>query len=414
MQALSAQLQVYTSQITQHVTQTLRAAQDAIFTSATNASHAFSFGAPDQLPHGWTSLSASSAYSRSNGFGWTSNVSYIHNGNSSTYPTPLSSPLSKYVWGGLEDAILRVDGLNPGSNVSVTAVVGLWDKNMKVAVTGVRDVFGVNAGRPGARIRSGIFEQRAMRYQVGHTGTLQLRFTGQAIGPQLSIDNSALATEGAFYTSQGWILNALLIHPAEVELTANAEHSFLEHESFVHSSVQHWAYIGPFNDTNATGLVRSVSSAEGDYDLSHSHALKNGTAGQWRVWQGVGPVPVATLIGDDGQGSAAMLQTAVHCPQKTSVSLAGSTSGTGVFYLDSLGIVFVDEVYAGLFDQEGRVQVQLQSGWNNIQVKTLSHFTPRAGWEISLNLFGAVGGSCKVDPCGSQVEMVHERSCCGS
>ena len=52
-----------------------------------------------------------------------------------------------------------------------------------------------------------------------------------------------------------------------------------------------------------------------------------------------------------GQGSAAILQTAIFCPSVATAVITFSTAGTGVLTVGG-AVVGVDEVYAGLFESE--------------------------------------------------------------
>ena len=113
-------------------------------------------------------------------------------------------------------------GLTPGDHV-VTVLVGLWDGDLKVAVTGVRDgrasaadarsppdsELPLNVGIPGDRVRSGLFDPRMLSYSVGADGKMLLRFTGQAVGPRLNVNNLALAWLVLFVAglqSECWIV----------------------------------------------------------------------------------------------------------------------------------------------------------------------------------------------------------------
>ena len=128
-------------------------------------------------------------------------------------------------------------------------------------------------------------------------------------------------------------------------------------------------------------------------------------------------IPVAQVLGDGGWGSAAILQTAVHCDKPTMVNVSFSTAGVGALSIwtgadpkDSLGGQLLwggfDEVYAGLFESEVKSArpVTLPSGWSTVQLKTLSHFGAARGWEAAASLMGLFGGAgnCRVDACGVQ------------
>jgi hypothetical protein len=247
-----------------------------------------------------------------------------------------------------------------------------------------------------------------MPYIVGKSNRLVLNFTGQAVGPQMSINNSALSTEHAYYFEIGWLVNALLIHPSSAtgSLPWQVQTSLAAHEALTTTIVNDWAVIGPFNDTTSTGLYRLVGAVDGnDRNLSHSHSGK-APHGQisWRRVRGVLPVPVSATIGDDAKGSAAVLQTSVHCPAPTNAAVSFSTAGTGVLSVwsaDKQVANATDRVYAGLFEAEVVLNLTLPAGWSDLQLKTLSHFSTPAGWEAQASIvFLNASSSCHVDACG--------------
>jgi len=350
-------------------------------------------------------------------FGWSSDVALIFAANSSgsldTRPLPssvLGAPFADYLWGGVGDAMFSVGGLDPGRTYIVTVVVGLWDEWIKTAVTGVRDgrtndadaehennnnnnndsaaaddddeddddhhrdnaAYGtqskrkipriaLNAGIPGDRVHSGHFEARNMTYTVGRDGRMVLHFTGQAVGPQLSVETYHDTNEAFIDDPRGWLINAVIIREAvedadEADEADEADKAvmpdsstrskaedgqFRYHDSrggfvvndrddhavqLVSSAISEWDVIGPFNDSNATGLYRAVSTTDaagmqgqfhtpGDPDTNHSYPGKvPGSIVAWRRWQSDArglPVPIATVIGDEAKGSAAILQVRV-------------------------------------------------------------------------------------------------------
>jgi hypothetical protein len=182
--------------------------------------------------------------------------------------------------------------------------------------------------------------------------------------------------------------------------------SLAAHKALTNNIVADWAVIGPFNDTTSTGLYRLVGEADGsDRNLSHSHSGK-APHGQisWRRVRGVLPVPVAATIGDDAKGSAAVLQTSVHCPAPTDATVSFSTAGTGVLSVwsaDKQVANATDRVYAGLFEAEVVLNLSLPAGWSDLQLKTLSHFSTPAGWEAQASIaFLNASSGCHVDACG--------------
>jgi hypothetical protein len=138
-----------------------------------------------------------------------------------------------------------------------------------------------------------------MQYTVGSNGVMKLLLTGQAVGPQLSINNMGLATEVAYYSNVGWLVNAILLHKVtavqphlpndandettrpvggreaeageQAAAAAAAASGRGDGRTDVHGNrtattqvggIGDWAVIGPFNDTNSTGLFRAVSGAD--------------------------------------------------------------------------------------------------------------------------------------------------------
>ena len=260
---------------------------------------------------------------------------------------------------------------------------------------------------------------------------MRLRISGQAVGPQLSIDNHALRTEGAFYSRMGWLINAIVVHRADGSSDAPAKgtagggapgtRAAATAGAAAAVAVRTWAAIGPFNDTNATGLFRSVGACDAadhaaapDYDLSHTHAGKGGKVVAWTA-AAAGPggskaLGVAAAVGDDAKGSAALLQTSVFCSAAALVRINASTSGTGKVSVEGLGTVAVDEVYAGLFESEVSAVAKFQAGWSYLQVKTLSHFSSAAGWEAQLTVTAVSPGvECHVDVCGDPRSLAWAR-----
>ena len=400
---LTTNLQTRLDNTTATVAASQIASLTSVQTAAKNALHAFDFGVVAQGAN-WTPVSPTSSYTKSSGFGWTSNVSQIQH----LHPTSAKfSALEDAVAGGAAGATFAVDV--PAGEYTVSILVGCRDLNFKTATTGIRDGEGTqNRGLAGDRVRSGVWALRTMPYVVGASNRLVLNFTGQAVGPQMSINNSALSTEHAYYFKIGWFVNALLIHPrsASRSLPWQAQTSLAAHEALTTTIVDDWAVIGPFNDTTSTGLYRLVGTVDaGDRNLSHSHSGK-APHGQvsWRRVRGVLPVPVAATIGDDAKGSAAVLQTSVYCPAPTNTAVSFSTAGTGVLSVwsaDKQVANATDRVYAGLFEAEVMLNLTLPAGWSDVQLKTLSHFSTAAGWEAQASIaFLNASSGCRVDACG--------------
>jgi hypothetical protein len=218
-------------------------------------------------------------------------------------------------------------------------------------------------------------------------------------------------------------------------------------------SLRDWAIVGPFDDSTSTGMWRKVSTADkglvpsalcttqrgcqpsdsaswqknrtaADLNATYADKTAGSSATRWKRWQSpVGPyaVPVAHVLDDDGWGSAAILQTAVHCDKPTMVNVSFSTAGVGALSIwtgadpkDSLGGQLLwggfDEVYAGLFESEVKSArpVTMPSGWSTVQLKTLSQFGVARGWEAAASLMGLFGGAgnCRVDACGAQPDAM--------
>lgn len=399
---LTATLQKRLANVTATVTASQTASLASVQSAAKSALHAFDFGVVSPGTN-WVQVSPNSSYTKRSGFGWISNVSKLQH----FHPTSGNfSALEDAVAGDMSGATFAVDV--PAGEYTVSILVGCRDLNFKTATTGVRDGAETqNRGIAGDRVRSGIWNLRTMPYIVGASNQLVLNFTGQAVGPQLSINNSALSTEHAYYFEIGWFVNALLIHPnsASSSLPLQALTSLAAHTAVTTNIVADWAVIGPFNDTTSTGLYRLVSPADGDdRNLSHSHSGK-APHGQvsWRRARGVLPVPVAATIGDDAKGSAAVLQTSVYCPGPTNAVVSFSTAGTGVLSIwsaDKQVVNATDRVYAGLFEAEVVLNITFSAGWSDVQLKTLSHFSTVAGWEAQASVAFLNASGCQVDACG--------------
>ena len=188
--AMASTLVAQVSNVTGRVADRQSAGNDAVLASAKSAARAFTFGATAGAGNltGWLAVNSTREFDGA-GYGWVlpaTNTSQIHAGKSGSYDagTACAPPFDTLLWGGgITDAVFGVGGLAPGDHV-VTVVVGLWDGDLKVAATGVRDgrLSPLNAGMAGARVRSGIFETRSMYYSVGADGKMLLRITGQAVG----------------------------------------------------------------------------------------------------------------------------------------------------------------------------------------------------------------------------------------
>eukprot|EP01048_Picozoa_sp_COSAG05_P015706 COSAG05_NODE_1926_length_3825_cov_1.854804_3_plen_244_part_00 len=219
---MTTRLQTALSNITATVVASQTDSVTSIKAAAKTAVHAFNFGGVAEASTGWTQVNLSSSYTTNSGFGWLSNTSDIQLIKPST--TSTYDPLEDSIGGGIAGASFGVDLV--AGEYTVSVLVGCHDCNLKVAITGVRDgataegSASPNRGLAGERVRSGIYQLRTMPYVVGaKTSRLVLNFTGQAVGPQLSIDNMALATEGAFYSKVGWLVNAVLIHERSASST---------------------------------------------------------------------------------------------------------------------------------------------------------------------------------------------------
>ena len=359
----------------------------AVLAAAKTAVLALDFGgvsAAAAIAAPWSPVGALSAYSKAQGYGFTSELGQV-NASAPNPQNTYGAPFTDYLFGGAADASFAVD--LPAGDYAVTAVVGSYEENFKVAATGLRD--GSNrtlfAGMAGARVRAGIWSVRTMSAKVVATsddiegsGQLRLRLTGQPVGPQLSIDNNALSTEHAFYTKTGWLLSALLVHAAAAapSLPAAARASLKLHSALAAGGIRDWAIVGPFNDSASTGMWRNVSAADlapipmwhpcrvappkrgvpftglcmphtgtaaplpanvSAADLDAMYAGKvAGSVVRWRRWSGGGSgsfgsyaVPVARAVRDDAWGSGAVLQTFVKCERPTRANVSFSTAGVG-------------------------------------------------------------------------------------
>jgi hypothetical protein len=428
----------------------------AVLAAAKTATMAVDFGGQGaaSVPAHWKAALATTAYTKARGYGFTSRTLI----NASAANPNVGAPFSDYLFGGTDGVVFAID-LPPGE-YTVMAVVGSYDDNFKVAMTAVQDAHNVSSGMVGERVHAGIWTTRAMSVTIGHTGQLQLgqlqlRITGQAVGPQLSGvsvigKGEHCRAEGfhncSYFTPTSWLISALLVHAksAASSLPSSARDSLALHDALANGAIRDWMVVGPFDDANSSGLWRTVSTADLSsvvplspcasvwfphcnplvqlnrtaVDLDASFDGK-GAVVRWQRWRrpsGAYVVPVASFIDDDGWGSAAIMQTAIHCDESTELNVSFSTAGVGVLSIwaapnpassgrggGPLLITGRDQVHAGLFDAEVSATVILPSGWSTLQLKTLSHFRgTRASWEAAASLLAKGAKRCRVDACGIQ------------
>ena len=102
-----------------------------------------------------------------------------------------------------------------------------------------------------------------------------------------------------------------------------------------------------------------------------------------------------------------ILQTSIFCPQNTSATVSFSTAGTGILSVWTVGgdlaLRTIDHVYAGLFEEEVVANVTLSAGWNDLQVKSLSHYSTVAGWQVQANVATNASSGCVIDACGQNI-----------
>ena len=226
--------------------------------------------------------------------------------------------------------------------------------------------------------------------------------------PQLNVNSLGVAIETAHESQQGWVITAVLIHgpgrDRRPQLPVAAWSSLATNTEAETTTISSWSVIGPFSDTNSTGLFRAVGSVDAG-GLNRSVAVNRsvevpGKSGavRWCDWHGLGPVPIAMVIGDDAAWSAAILATKITCPGPSVAVLTASTAGTGVVSLNGT-VVAVDEVYAGLFASEVTAVLALPEGGSWLQIKSLSHFTSAEGWEATAGITFSKGSPvCTVSP----------------
>eukprot|EP01050_Picozoa_sp_SAG11_P003699 SAG11_NODE_216_length_12231_cov_10.404385_4_plen_1663_part_00 len=389
LQSLSSQLAEQLNGAAQNFT--TNQSQVEIMNLAEGAVLALDFGhSPTTLPAPWRTVTPATRYSSALGYGWSAN-STVHWSNSSTNDAGLRHPFSEYIaGGGAAVAEMWVD-LKPGEYI-VTVVVGLWDRSRKSAVTEIRDaaIMGnysqLRLLAPAQRIHSGQYQPRTFRYRVAHgVRGMRLAMVGHAVGPEISQVNQQAGSDTKCVSAEGWLVNAIIVQsPAKLGSTA---HASLTLNTLLRSAwINDWAAIGPFNDSNTTGLDRPVSTAEGDTRLMIRHRAKNGSMVAWQRSDGNGLLAIAALLGsDDALGSAAILQTSVFCAVPTNATAVLSTSGTGTLSLHGAAIG-TDEIYAGLLQQEVVIDLSFHQGWSTIQLKSLSHLAPIAAWSATVAL----------------------------
>ena len=388
LQSLSSQLAAHLNSITRKFE--MNQSQADIMHLAAGAVLALDLGSsPTTLSAPWRSVTPRTTYSSALGYGWSAN-STVHSSNTSTNDVGLQHPFSQYIAGGAANAELWIDVAQPGAYV-VTAVVGLWDRSRKSAVTEIRDAASGNHSQlrllaPALRIHSGQFQPRTFQYHVapGERG-IRLAMFGNAVGPEISQVNQQAGSDAKCVSAEGWVINAIIVHESPPEPGSTAAASLSLNTLLRSAWINDWAVIGPFNDSNTTGIDRRVSTAEGNTRLAELHRAKNGSMIAWRRSDGNGVLAMAALLESDGLGSAAILQTSVFCAVQTNATAVLSTSGTGTLFLNGAEIG-TDEVYAGLLQQELVIDLSFRQGWSSIQLKTMSHLPPAAAWSATVAL----------------------------
>ena len=61
------------------------------------------------------------------------------------------------------------------------------------------------------------------------------------------------------------------------------------------------------------------------------------------------------------------------------------------------------EERAFLFEEEVVANVTLSAGWNDLQVKSLSHYSTVAGWQVQANVATNASSGCVIDACGQNI-----------
>jgi hypothetical protein len=388
---------------------------------------------------GWKTLFGNSTYgSGSSGYGWESNVLQPPSTDIAPQSSPCPGPLlCTYVYGyttcdpvcsgedatpPIKNGTLIID-LKPGKYI-ISTLVAKWGPatEMNTAITYVSTPRDAAIGR---RLpHNGAPQLRSLEHTVrAGESNVRVTFGGSNVGtrwrhslddthPQAGIVNSMGQWAGV-----GWLVNAVIVHQATTKnLPPPLVADLAQHRGLRAAAVGDWALLGPLEDENSTGLTRALGP-ETDGNLSRSWANINGHTVGWTHcsantscrWWGQAVDIGATL---DATGSAAFLQTHVHVAAPTQVVLVGSTSGTGVFYLNGK-TVLTDQSYVGLEEGECTAIVQLEAGWNRLAVKSLWHWglgpnSVAVGWSSYVALYEKKGrkplvdGEAQISACGEQ------------
>ncbi len=212
----------------------------------------------------------------------------------------------------------------------------------------------------GNRCRSGYFQNNSFPVTVGD-GQLNLKFSGQAVGP-------------LYCNPIEWLVNAVIIQTPAQTLTPLAQLSLERSTLFNDCAIRTWNILGPFDDDDCTGIEMEFGPERSD-DLSETYIGKSGQIA-WQSLpelQGFAPYIDFTDHIDDVDEVAGFAVCYVYCPAATEAKLVCSMSQSGIVYLNNRQI-FKDELAAGLLPDEQYVQLNLEQGWNSLIFKSLNHW----------------------------------------
>lgn len=193
----------------------------------------------------------------------------------------------------------------------------------------------------------------------------------------------------------GWLVNSLTVMPAggghvippAISAALAAQRTLRE------AALDDWAFIGPFDDVNATALDRPLPAEA--VDLRGAYPGKGGGVAVWRRADMRGwALPLLDLSArgvrdTDALGAAAVALTFVRCDAPGRALLVGSASGSAVATVNGQP-AFRDDVAAGVFSHEASGTVSLQQGWNAIMVKSVTHWGAQE-WGLWAGLLGKDG-----------------------
>jgi len=221
----------------------------ATVSAAANEATLLALATVPPLAHGqWQSLSTTSAFNASVGFGWTdlSSRSLVTSNDANQ-----TDALHASFIGSTTPSTLRLQLPATAATGFVTIISGSFDQGRQSATTSVA-VSGSAVTLPGAYSYSGVYRHLAFRFDRAAGTDIELTFSG--------------SNAGHFYGDgygqglhlQSWLLNGVLVSSGSTPPTAQGRDYIALAEGLAETQLRHWTFIGPFDDAHFTARERSL------------------------------------------------------------------------------------------------------------------------------------------------------------